>query len=358
MQRIRHPLVRPLGLPLALLSRLSRPLTALLVVFLVGTFGYWVLGVVTERGWSLLDAAWMTSLTLTTVGYADVLGAGDFVAGRLYTMGLIVAGLGATLYSVSALTAFILEGHLGRLFKEARVERDIERLSCHTIICGCGETGVHVVAEHLSEERPFVIVDRNPARVRALLDGREDVLLVEGDATREETLERAGIERADSLVAALTTDKDNLFLVVTARYLRKDLRIVAKCIDYESVPKFRAAGATHVVSPTYIGGVRIASHVLRPHVVDFLDEMLRARGSARVAEALVRPGAELAGRTLSEANLAERAGVVVIGVRRPGEAGFGYMPRSDIVLEAGSVLVAIGTRESLRDLERLARPAP
>lgn len=358
MFRPRLALLRPFGLPLTLVSRLSRPLTALLAVFLGGTLGYWALGVSTGRPWSLLDAAWMTSTTLTTVGYSDFLGVSDFPAGRLYTMALLVAGLGATLYSVSAVTAFIIEGHLGRLFKEARMERDIDRVACHTIICGCGETGVHVVEEHLQAGRPFVIVDRDPARVRALLGDRADaVLLLEGDATREDTLEQAGIDRAEGLVATLTSDKDNVFLVVTARYLKKDLRIVAKCIDYESVPKFRAAGATHVVSPTHIGGLRIAGHVLRPHMMDFVDDMLRSRTSARATEARVRRGSELDGKTLREANLAERAGALVIAIRREGEEEFSYMPSSDTRLEAGSVLVVIGTRESLADLEALVRPA-
>lgn len=353
MWNLQHPVFRPLGLTILLLRRLGRPLGILIAIFVIGSVGFWLLGWYYGRGWSLLDAAYMTSITLTTVGFEDYLSAKDLAAGKLYTMALIVAGMGATAYSVSSLTAFILEGHFGRVFKEARVKRMVEQLSQHTIICGCGETGVHVVEEHLAAKRPFVIVDKDAEKVYQML-GRDDLPFIEGDATREEVLERAGIGRARALVAALTSDKDNLFLVVTARYLRKDLDVVAKCIDHESVPKFRAAGATHVVSPTYIGGLRIASHVLRPHVVDFLDGMLREGGGTRVAETRVEVNSGLCGRTLKEARLDERASVVVIGLRRAGDAAFTYSPSLDTRLDAGSVIVAIGTQEHLDILEQIA----
>ena len=352
MLRSNHPLLKPFGLPLMLLQRLARPILVLMFVFFGGTLGYWLIGLIHGREWSLLDCAYMTSITLTTVGFGDHLSADQLAIGKLYTMMLIVAGMGATLYSVSALTAFIIEGHLGRLFKEVKVERVVEQLNNHTIICGCGETGEHVVQEHLVARRPFVIIDKDMEKVFETL-GRDDVPVIEGDATREDVLERAGIERARALVTSLTSDKDNLYLVVTSRFMNKGLEIIAKCVEHDSVAKFRAAGATHVVSPTFIGGLRMASHVLRPHVVDFLDGMLREKSTTQVTEARISAKSAFCGKTLGDARLDEQATVVVIGLRRQGDSEFTYSPKNETTLEAGTILVAIGTHDHLRQFKEL-----
>jgi voltage-gated potassium channel len=344
---------RLLGAPLALLNRLAPPIGLLVAVFLLGTAGYFIIGVASGKDWPLLDCAFMTSITLTTVGYGDHLGISQMPFAQVYTMFLIVIGMGATLYSTSAVTAFIVEGHMGRVFKEERMETRIERLRGHTIICGAGETGSHVVLEHSNVGSDFCVVDRNTRRLENLIEEIPKALYIEGDATKEETLEKAGIHRAAGLVAALSSDKDNLFLLVTARYMRPDLPIVAKCLDHDSVPKFQAAGATHVVSPTYIGGLRLASQVLRPHVVDFLDGMLRGAGNARVSEAVVEEGSEVAGKTLAEARVAERVGLLVVAYRGPGEPTFSYSPGGDTLLEPGSIVVVIGPMDRVRTLESM-----
>lgn len=152
-------LERLLGAPLVLLRRLAQPFLLLLAVFLVGTAGYMIIGAAEGKDWALVDCALMTSITLTTVGYGDHLGATELLSGKIYTMVLIVAGMGATLYSVSAMTAFIVEGHLGRIFQEERMENQIERVTGHTVICGVGKTGSHVIEEHLSVGKPFVCID-------------------------------------------------------------------------------------------------------------------------------------------------------------------------------------------------------
>ena len=348
---------RLLGAPLVLLRRLAQPFLLLLSVFLVGTAGYMVIGAVEGKDWALVDCALMTSITLTTVGYDDHLGATELMSGKIYTMVLIVAGMGATLYSVSSMTAFIVEGHLGRIFKEERVENRIERLTGHTIICGVGRTGSHVIEEHLSVGRPFVCIDADSERLERMVTDHPDLLYIEGDATEEEVLARAGIERAAGLVAALSTDKDNLYLLVTARYMDPDLSIVAKCLDHDDRGKFSAAGATHVVSPTFIGGMRLASQMLRPHVVDFLDGVLRGEGGARVSECIVEDGCEIAGQTIADARINQRVGLLIVALRRAGEARFVYSPAGDTRLEPGTVVVVIGPAERVPQLEELTRAA-
>jgi voltage-gated potassium channel len=349
----RSLLERLLGAPIVLLKRVAQPILLLVAVFLMGTAGYMVVGAVEGKNWSLVECALMTSITLTTVGYGDHLGATEFLTGQLYTMVLIVAGMGATLYSVSAMTAFIVEGHMGKIFKEERVENRIERLSGHTIICGGGETGSHVIDEHLSIGTPFVVIDSNLERLERLAADQPKALYVHGDATEEDVLERAGIERAAGLVAALTGDKDNLFLLVTARYMQPDLYIVAKCMEHDSQGKFKAAGATHVVSPTFIGGMRLASQMLRPHVVDFLDSMLRSEGSARVSESVVHDGSEVAGTTIAQSRINDRVGLLIVAMKKPGQTDFVYSPHGDTVLEPGSIVVVIGPTDRVKRLEEL-----
>lgn len=350
-------LERQLGAPITLLKRVAQPILLLLAVFLMGTMGYMVIGVFEDQHWTLVECAFMTSITLTTVGYGDPLGVTQLLSGQIYTMLLIVAGMGATLYSVSAMTAFIVEGHMGRIFKEERVENRIERLTGHTIVCGAGETGSHVIEEHLSVGKDFVVIDADEERLERMAAEHPDLLYIKGDATDEEVLERVGIHRASGLVAALTTDKDNLFLLVTARYMCPDLYIVSKCLDHDSRGKFHAAGATHVVSPTFIGGMRLASQVLRPHVVDFLDGMLRGQGSARVSECVVEDGSDVCGKTIAETRINERVGLLIVAMRRAGEQAFIYSPAGDTVLEPGSVVVVIGPTERVEHLEKLTRAA-
>jgi len=353
----RSYLERSFGAPVVLLKRLAQPFLLLLAVFLAGTAGYMIIGVFEGKNWALIDCALMTSITLTTVGYGDHLGATELFSGKIYTMFLIVAGMGTTLYSVSAMTAFIVEGNMGRIFKEERVENQIERLSGHTIICGVGETGMHVIEEHISVDKPFVCIDANLERLERMSAEHPDLLYVHGDATDEELLERAGVQRASGLVAALSTDKDNLYLLVTARYMCPDLYIVAKCLDHDARGKFNAAGATHVVSPTFIGGMRLASQVLRPHVVDFLDGMLRGQGAARVSECVVEEGSEIAGQTIAETRINQRVGLLIVAMRPSGEHGFVYSPSGDTTLLPGSVIVVIGPTERISQLEALTRAA-
>jgi voltage-gated potassium channel len=256
-------------------------------------------------------------------------------------------------WAVSAVTAFFVEGHLGLFFREKALEKHIESLSGHTVLCGFSPVSEHVLLEHRASGRAVVVVDPRHEVAHPLRDKHKDLPVVVGDASSEEVLLRAGLQRARALVACLPSDRDNLFLVVTARQMRKDLEIIVDCGDELSVPKFRAAGATHVVNPSFIGGMRIASQVLRPQTVAFLDAMLRGPGEARVTEIVVRKGSEAAGHDVGW--LVARGGMQVVAIRAPGEPGFRYSPASDTALTDEVVIIVIGERERVLRVEALSQ---
>jgi voltage-gated potassium channel len=327
--------------PRLVFARVGPPLLALLALFLTGSVGYWLLGQAHGEHWSLEDCAFMTVITLTTVGYGEVVPLQD-AAVRLFTSALLVVGGGISVWSVSAVTAFIVEGHLGLFFREKALEKHIGSLQAHTIICGICPTSEHVMDEHVALKKPFVVVDAVADAVHALRDRRGNIPAVVGDPSTEDVMRRAGLMRAASLVCCLPTDKDNLFLVVTARQLRSDVAIVVECHEQASVPKMRAAGASHVINPAFIGGMRMASQVLRPHAVEFLDHMLRSGGSARVTEVTVPAG--LVGRALSSLRIQEQTGVAVVAVRS-GTAEFVYAPAADTPINEGMVLIVIAEHD-------------
>jgi voltage-gated potassium channel len=345
-----------LATPRLVFERVGPPLVALLSLFVGGAIGYDVLGALYGRSWSALDCLWMSVISLTTVGYGEAFPL-DFPAARLYTMGLLVVGMGVTVWAMSSVTAFVVEGHLGLFFREKALEKHIETLRGHTIVAGLTPTSEHVLDEHARAGRAIVVIDPRPDIAQPLREKRPGLPVVVGDPSDAAVLARAGFEHAQCLVCCLPSDRDNLFLVVTARQLRAALAIVVECGDEQSVPKFRAAGATHVINPTFIGGMRIASQVLRPQAVAFLDTMLRAAGDARVSECVVASKAPVAGRTLGEARIAEQTGLVVVAVRPAGSSVFAYSPPPDTRLDPGAVVIVVGERERVARVEALTGAA-
>ncbi len=331
MMRIQHRMIL-----IAILS--------LCVLFLIGVIGYSII----EPEWSLSDALFMTVITLTTVGYDDL---GMSHNARVFTILLILGGIGIFLFAVGTLTSFIIEGQLNRLLRRRRMDKTIEQLKDHYIVCGAGDTGIHVIEEFLKMGTPFVVIDMDSERMQRLLETRR-FLYIHGDATHDETLIAAGIKHARGLVTALSADKDNLFVIVSARELNPDLRIVSKAVDETACQKLRRAGANDIVQPDYIGGLRIASVLLRPQVVQFLDMMLGEQEHTRFDEAIIQEGSELVGKTLAEAEIPKRTGLLVVALRRAGEQRFIYNPRRDLVLHASDVLVVIGEQKAIRKLHR------
>ena len=324
----------------------------LIAVLGLGALGYWYLAWLQQPGyWSFSDCVYMTAITITTVGYGETLDLDTIAGARTWTLGLLVFGISANLYVVSSITSFFVESDFGNVRRYRRLRKRMDEIRDHYIVCGVGSTGVHVVGELSAMGERMVCIDED-AEALAELE-RQGVLTLHGDATDDEVLERAGIGRARGVVATMDDDKTNMFVVVTARQTNPSLRIVTKAVSPSASLKLQRAGADAVVSPALIGGLRLASEMLRPQVVRFLDEMLRDKeANLRIEEATVGPEGEVVGKSLRDASIRDQAGVLVIAIRSAG-GEHDYVPSGDQLLEAGTTLIAIGGPPDIRRLRRL-----
>ena len=322
----------------------------LLVSLLVtGTVGYLFLERNNPEGeWQLLDAIYMTVITLTTVGYGNM-GMSD--AGRVFTLFLLIGGFGVFTYSVTIATAFLIEGQLQSFFRQQKMIRTVDKLLNHYIICGLGDTGVHVLDEMLKAEVDFVGIEVEEERLIHLSDTR-DFLYLQGDATDDELLTRAGIERAQGLVTCLSRDQDNLFVVISARKLNPHLKIASKAVEDNSPGKLMTAGADEVVLPDHIGGLRLASGILQPQLVGFLENMTQNRQGAQFTESIIQKDAPLDGISLKAASIQEQTGLVVVAIQ-DSDGAFLYNPPGDKKIVAGDALLVIANQKQLQTLHKL-----
>ncbi len=332
----------------ALVHQLVFPALLLMVVFISGTVGFFILG---AGKWSLFNCAYMTSITLTTVGYGEILE--DFgTKGRLFAMVLMWSGMGVALYAVSTITGFVVERKFSRILRERKMEKSIAALKNHFIVCGGGHTAVHVLRELIASKRPCVSIELKPERIEWIANQFLGHYFIQGDATEEEVLRRAGIERASGMLAVLAEDSSNLLITVQARYINPDIKIVARCHENNLADKFYRAGANYVVNPSFIGGMRMASEMIRPHVVSFLDRMLRGNDTTRVEEVTIGEGSPWVGLSLREIDIQRRTGLIPVSLKRPEDPEFTYNPSQDEVLTPQSVIVVIGNPEQLSNLKR------
>lgn len=320
---------------------------AFLVLVLIGTVGYMRI-----EGASAYDAIWMTVITLTAVGYEEVFPLGP--TGRTFTMGLLLSGITAMGIWFALITSFIVELDLKDALRRRRTVTAIENLTDHIILCGAGRTGRQVAQELAESDASFVVVERDAESIAELHEYLPDALVIEGDATHDPVLLEAGLERARGLVTCLSADADNLFVVLSARDLAADVTIVARAYEEDTLDKLYRAGANHVVSPNVSGAIRMASMLLRPSVVSFLDIATRSSEmSLRVEEAEVGPGSKMAGRTLEEARIPRHTGLIVIAVRKKGSGEFVFNPVGSTALEAGDRVIVLGRPEQIADLQAL-----
>jgi voltage-gated potassium channel len=326
--------------------RLVLAFSAVLATIVAGTTGYLVIG----RGeWSFIDCLYQTIIGVTTAGFGEIVPLGQTAWGRPFTILLLCSGVVSVGWFVTTAAAFLIEGELSGLTWRRRMDSRVKKLSGHYIVCGGGSTGVHCVRELAAIGLPFVVVDRDEDVLRNL--SRETgCIAVVGDATHDESLLEAGIERARGVISALTDDKDNLFVTVTARALNPSLRIVAKAIEPKADGKLKRAGADAVVSPNTIGGLRMVSEMVRPEVVSFLDVMLREKDRTLRIEEVVLPPA-LSGRRVASLGL-DRHRLLLLAVKEPRETGaqLHYNPPPEHVLAGGETLILLGEPERVRQL--------
>jgi voltage-gated potassium channel len=317
---------------------------ALLLV--AGTLGYHLI-----EGWSLFDALYMTAITLTTVGYAEVHELST--AGRAFTMVLLLGGVVVFVYALTEVVRGIVSGEVRTALGRQRMERSLADLRQHMIVCGYGRMG-HLVCEHFAAHGlAFVVIDRQP---ESLADFQvPHGLALHGDATSDEVLRRAGVERARGLVAVITSDADNLYITMSARLLNERLFIVARAEDERAEQKLVRAGADRVVSPYAIGGARMAQAVLRPTVVDFLELATRTEHLAlQIEEVRIQAGSHLAGTTLRDSQVRQDLGIMIVAIKK-GSGEMLFNPPPDAAMEPGDILITLGPRPQLDRLERLAR---
>ena len=316
-----------------------------LIVTAVGTAGYMVV-----EGWSPWDAFYMTIISVTTVGYREV-HATSF-AGQVWTVFVLLAGVSTLFYTASVVMAEIVEGGLRKGLESRRFNRMLEQLKDHFIICGYGRIGGVIADEFQRQGIPYVVVDRDPDRVHAVI--ARGGMAVEADASREDVLRRIGIDRARGLIAAVGTDAENVYTVLTARVLRPDLFIIARIESEDAEPKLKRAGADRVLSPYQLGGVQMAATALRPAVVDFMRLATSSERLDLAAEQIeVKANSRFVGASIRDANLRQDFGVIVVAIKRAA-GHMEFNPAPEAIIGANDQLVVLGHPDQLKALEAAA----
>ena len=338
------------------LRRIAYAFGALATLVLLGATAYYSLG---HGRWTYSECLYMTVITITTVGFSELSNMREVPGARTLTVALILSGVGTIAYVQGNVTALLVEGVIGQALRRNRMRKAILALRGHVVVAGSGSTGKHVIEELVVTKTPFVVIDKNKEhldRLSHMLHGNDSLLYVLGDATEDHVLVEAGIQYAKGVVAALTHDKDNLYVTLSARSLNASARIVAKVTEDEAAPKMLKAGATSVVSPTMIGGLRMASELIRPAVNEFLDQMLRDKDkNLRLEEVPVMKGSPFAGHALREAPIRRDTRVLVVAVRDESRE-FAYNPEPEFILEVGSTLIVLGDAEGVTKLRKLMTP--
>jgi voltage-gated potassium channel len=328
--------------------RLLVPLFVVAALLVLGTAGYRFL-----EGWPLFDALYMTVITITTVGFLEVHPLGT--AGRVFTMALALGGVFSAFYAAAEFIRAIVTGEIRAVLGRQRMENRLEKLRGHLVVCGYGRMGRLVAEEFAAASLDFVVIDRD-AKVLEDFDLPCGIPLV-GDATADDVLRRAGIERARALVAAAASDADNLFITLSARLLSDRLLIVARAEGEAADLKLRRAGASRVVSPYSIGGHRVAQAVLRPNAMDFIELATRSEHhELQIEEIELGPGSALVGRSLKASPIRSELGIIIVAIKKPG-AKMVFNPAPEALLEAGDLLITLGHRQQLDRLEAMAHAA-
>lgn len=319
-------------------------LCAIIAVVVVGSLGYYI---IFNGESNIIDCVYMTIISLTGVGYGEVLKVSGNNTAMVFTMILITFGMGVIFYGLGSLTALLVEGELTGILRKNKMEKKIDKLQGHYIVCGGGEATNHLIDELVTNKEPLVLVDDNEENIEKCKETHPDLLYVQGDCTEDSNLIRAGIEKAKGILITMRNDKDNIYLSMTAKGLNPNIRIISRISDIKLAPKFKTAGAASVVSPNFIGSLRMASEMIRPTAVDFLDKMLRSsEGNLRIHEIAIPKGSSLVGRKIFESKFKDKYGLLILGARKD-DNDIEFNPPHDKVIQEEMVLVVMGEVEMI-----------
>ena len=326
-------------------TRIKLALILLVIVVLAGTLGFHII-----EGWTWFEGFYMTLTTMTTIGYGEIHPLSH--AGRVFNSFLIVTAVIASVFTLGAFSQALLEFEFGKVLGRRRMERELEKLSDHYIVCGAGRVGRTVTRELRARGQTCVVIERDP--VRARWAEAEKIPVIIGNASSEENLQKAHIDRAKGFIAAVSSDAENLYIILTARGFRPDLKIIARATEEEAISKLLRAGASQVLSPYYFVGHRIVQLLLHPNVLDFIDAAFGTeRLDIAVGEVKIPARSGLVGKKLSESGIREQANVIVLAVKgADGKTSFNPPPES--IIRADDCLIVIGGDQQLKRLESLA----
>jgi voltage-gated potassium channel len=328
--------------------RLVTALLLFIALTALSVLGYRLLG---GRSVGLLQALYMAVITLAGVGYSEVVDTSQNPGLRVFNMLVVFCGVTISVYVFSVVTAFLVEGEITNFFGRRKMEKRIGELTNHYIVCGLGDTGRYVVDELLKTHSPFVVIEHSEDAIKRFREhapaAYKETLYVLADATDEEALLSAGVDRARGVIAALGADKDNLIVTVLVKQKNAQIRIVARCTDLKFADKLKRAGADSTVSPNRIGGLRLASEILRPHAVSFLDLMLKEHSrTLRIDEVQVATPSWV-GKQLHQLQLKQRYNLLLLAVKDQSST-FLANPPEDFALKQGTVLIVMGETDSIR----------
>jgi voltage-gated potassium channel len=324
---------------LILTGKLKIALIILFTIFIIGTVGFHVI-----EGWSFIDSFYATITTLSTVGY------GDFVPttteGKFFTVFIIIFGVGTMFYSLVLMAETFVEARLRSLLGRGKLERMIEKMSNHYIICGCGRIGFLICRELAAEKVPCVVIDNNPEVIQKVQD--EGFIYCKGDATQDKTLIEAGIKRAKGVVCVLPSDAENLYVILTAKELNQNIYIMSRSEEEESEHRLIRAGADRVMSPYTLGGVRMAMAILRPAMLDFIEITTRRQSlELRMEEISVCKGSPIIGMSLEESGIRQHYGLIIVAVKKDSGKMI-FNPLADYVIAESDKLIAMGEDENVK----------
>lgn len=327
-------------------NKLNFSIMLLISLVLTGTIGYKFL-----LDLSLIDAIYMTVITISTVGYAEVRQM-DTEA-KMFSIILIFVSLGTVGYLFTSIVSSLLEGDIKRAWRRKKMEVRIDKMKNHYIICGAGETGYNAIKQFQASNVDFIVIDKDEEKIDELI--QDNIAAIHGDASQEYILKKARIEFAKGLITSLSTDAENVFTVLTARQINKDLYIVSRSIDKSAAGKLKKAGANNTISPNEIGGTRMAALMLRPTVISFLDVVTRAGDVILdLEDVVIFANSSLIGKNLREVKIPEKTGLIVLAIKKGGTEKLAFNPSSYQILEEGDIMVVLGREDQVNQLKQIA----